>query len=169
MILLASDPDQQFRAYFFGNNYISPIQHGIQAAHVVTRFFVKYHNDDNITESEVLYEWAENHMTKILLNGGYQSNLAKIYKIFEKVGPIIGLPFTQFREEQDSLNGALTSVGIVVPMGLLETAASNIGRQQLFEGASIDQLLGYLDNNRKLQKIDAILILAATLKTGKLA
>ena len=54
-------------------------------------------------------------MTKILLNGGYQSNLADIHRIFEIVCPKLGLPFSKFHEEEAALNGALTSVGIVVP------------------------------------------------------
>jgi len=111
------DPTK-LRAYFFGNLYLSDIQHGIQAAHVVTKMFAKYgrvHEGDDLEAADTLYEWADDGVTKILLQGGYQSNLAVVYEIFEHLGGFLGLPFQRFYEEVDALNGALTSVGIVVP------------------------------------------------------
>lgn len=117
--------ETQYRGYFFGNMYLSPIAHGIQAAHVVTKLFVKYpwsYNDLNSTiyECDVLYAWGDEHVTKILLNGGYQSNLQTIYDIFEIVCPVLKLPYAKFHEEVDALNGALTSVGVIVDINALE-------------------------------------------------
>lgn len=51
----------------------------------------------------------------ILLNGGYQSVLCDIYERVRVYAKIIGLPIARFHEEHDSLNGALTSVGIIIP------------------------------------------------------
>ena len=104
------------RAYFFGNMYISQIQHGIQAAHVVTKMAVDaIHIGKYSRHSSVFLGWAEHGVTKILLNGGYQSNLEKINTIFEAAALVLNLPTAHFREEPDALNGAMTSVGIVVP------------------------------------------------------
>lgn len=104
------------RAYFFGNMYLSPIQQGIQAAHVVTKLFYGYGvESDPASQGYILYQWAEHGVTKILLNGGYQSNLQDIYAVFTDVAPELRLPFEKFHEETEALNGALTCVGIVVP------------------------------------------------------
>lgn len=128
------------RAYFFGNMYLSQIQHGIQAAHVVTTMFTKYEPKaaqgqclcaSVSNESEVLHEWAHNHMTKDLRVGGYQSNLYKIYALLEIVCPIIGVPFSKFQEEQDALNGALTSVGVIFDRNKGYSAFTNMSLDQL--------------------------------------
>lgn len=116
-IMEYQDPTK-LSAYFFGNMYISQIAHGIQAAHVVTKMFAKYgreHEGGASIAGDVLYDWADVGVTKILLNGGYQSNLADVHSIFEIVCPRLGLPFAKFHEEEAALNGALTSVGVVVP------------------------------------------------------
>lgn len=104
----------KLRAYFFGNMYLSQIQQGIQAAHVVTKMFVTFHQSHTF-ESIALHRWGNDGVTKILLNGGYQSSLADVHAVFEIIAPRLGLPFAKFHEEEAALNGALTSVGIVVP------------------------------------------------------
>ena len=104
----------KLRGYFFGNMYLSPIQQGIQCAHVVTKMFDKYAFDSS-PATLVLSAWARDGVTKILLNGGYQSNLQVIYDIFQKVNLTLNFPYAKFHEEDAALNGALTSVGIVVP------------------------------------------------------
>lgn len=114
-----ADPSK-LRAYFFGNMYISPIQHGIQAAHVVTKMFSAYGHRKLSNPTDMLYDWADVGVTKILLNGGYQSNLADVFSIFEFIAPKLELPFAKFHEEESALNGALTSVGIVVPQEIYE-------------------------------------------------
>lgn len=109
------DPTK-LRAYFVGNLYISQIQHGIQAAHVVTKMASKYGRELSAPrEHEVFYDWADNGVTKILTCGGYQATLETVYAIFEIVAYELQLPFAKFHEEIVSLNGALTSVGIIVP------------------------------------------------------
>ena len=45
------------RAYFWGNMYLSSIQQGIQAAHVVTEMFAKYVDNEFRAERD-LREWA---------------------------------------------------------------------------------------------------------------
>ena len=110
------DPTK-LRAYFFGNMYLSQIQQGIQAAHVVTKMFAKYgrgHEGVSALAGDTLYDWADVGVTKILLNGGYQSNLELVHKALEILCPMLQLPFSRFYEEHDALNGALTSVGVVV-------------------------------------------------------
>jgi len=118
--------------------YLSSIQQGIQAAHVTHELFLDYpafdpnHHDLDRT-SEVLHDWAENHKTMILLNGGYSDNLRELIKLFADArNPY---PWASFNEGEDSLDGALTCVGIVLPEKIYETAKAlreeNIGAQQI--------------------------------------
>lgn len=97
------------RAYFFQNFYLQGIHAGIQSQHTTAEMFVKYANQPNY--NKVLFDWAANHKTTIVLNGGMQSDLLKIEYLLE----YSQFPWASFREEQDALNGALTNVGVIVP------------------------------------------------------
>ena len=101
------------RGYFFGNMYLSSIQQGIQAAHVVTKIFAD--TPAASQEGRVLYAWASQSVTKILLNGGNQKNLEILYDVIHELAGNLGFPCAKFYEDQDSLGGALTSVGVIVP------------------------------------------------------
>lgn len=100
------------RLYTFCNLYISPIQCGIQTAHVVHDLFVKYY--DSVGEERgTLYNWAEDHKTIIVCNAGYSSELRSLIDLFHnKANPY---PWADFREGENALDGALTCVGIVLP------------------------------------------------------
>lgn len=99
------------RAYFFGNLYLSSIQQGIQAAHAVVDMFVKYKSP--CVQYDILLEWAANHKTMILLNGGYTQEIHNLITFFsEKDNP---LPWAPFHESREALDGALTTVGIILP------------------------------------------------------
>ena len=105
------------RAYFFGNMYISSIGQGIQAGHVLAELFVKYQQHSAwavvTIPTQHLYDWAHNHKTMILLNGGYSEALRSISELFAaKENPY---PWSVFHEGQDALDGALTCVGIILP------------------------------------------------------
>lgn len=105
----------KLRAYFFTNMYLSAIQQGIQATHVVTKMVARYPTQQSGEAFFIFHAWADVGVTTILLNGGYQSNIADVFTIFEKIAPYFDLPFAKFYEEGDALNGCLTSTGIVVP------------------------------------------------------
>lgn len=105
------------RAYFLGNMYLSSIQQGIQAAHVVHEMFTKYEMDclyePDKSAVPLLWEWARSHKTMVLLNGGYQSDLREFLEFLDCGENVY--PHASFCEEEASINGALTSVGIVLP------------------------------------------------------
>lgn len=118
--------NENYRGYFFGNMYLSSIQQGIQAAHVIQNMVVRYHmavryhmvvtTEDMRDAFLILDGWMRNDATIILLNGGYQSVLASLYQdltSWTDGGRVY--PIGCFYEEQAALNGALTSVGIVLP------------------------------------------------------
>lgn len=119
------------RLYTFTNLYLSSIQNGIQTGHVIHEMFVKYApkfiHDSNVNlthDSEMydmIYDWAENHKTMILLNGGYSDNLRELMLRFgQNENPF---PWEYFREGQDALDSALTCVGIILPEKIYESAA----------------------------------------------
>ena len=100
------------RAYFFGNYYLSHVQHGVQSVHTVSEMFVKYKEKDNV-QSKTLYDWAENGKTVVFLNGGNSGALQTLKNMFlSEHNPF---PWSSFHEDTVSLNGALTNVGIVLP------------------------------------------------------
>ncbi len=107
------------RLYTFVNYYLSPIQHGIQTAHVVSELSVKYYNPSS--HHYMLYDWAKNHKTIIVLNGGNQANLQEILLFLSD--PDNQYPYTHFCEDEQSLNNALTCVGIVIPEYVYEAAS----------------------------------------------
>lgn len=107
------------RAYFFGNMYLSSIQQGIQAAHATAEMFVKYDNTDN-PEFSILDTWARDHKTMVLLNAGYSQEIHNLCTFFsEQNNPF---PWAPFRESRESLDGALTTVGIILPEEIYNAA-----------------------------------------------
>ena len=96
------------RAYFFGNHYISSIQHGIQAAHCISDMHRIYD-----TDSSILNEWADNHKTMILLDGGYLETMQELSFFLQS--PENNYPFAEFNESGAALGGVLTSIGIILP------------------------------------------------------
>lgn len=111
------------RAYFFGNMYLSSIQQGIQAAHVVAEMSVQYYcsMDGGDPIGEPFHEWATHHKTMILLNGGYSETIRELSWFFDH--PENPYPWANFHEGEDALDGALTSVGIILPEKIYEGAS----------------------------------------------
>ena len=112
------------RAYYFGNMYLSSIQQGIQAAHVTAELFShypRYSDQGDVEKQEMLYEWAQNHKTMILLNAGYGEEIHSLRQMF--MVPDNPYPWAAFAESPEALDGALTSIGIILPERIYETAA----------------------------------------------
>ena len=108
------------RAYFFGNMYLSSIQQGIQAAHVVAEMYTKYVGPDPAQQYFILDHWAREHKTMVLLNAGYGQEIHSLVEFFRaEANP---LPWAHFHEGKDALDGALTCVGIILPEEFYEGA-----------------------------------------------
>jgi hypothetical protein len=110
------------RLYSFTNYYLSPLQLGLQTAHVVGELTVPATNTDR--KHRVATEWALFHKTIVILNGGNSASLDDLHKRLELLGNALQLPTAIFREDLQSLNGATTAVGIVVPAHVYDYAAS---------------------------------------------
>lgn len=104
------------RAYFWGNFYLSSIQQGIQALHTLGNMFVNFPFDETATSDDahlirhnILMDWAANHKTVVIMNGGDSNDLAAIREI---VFAQERFPCAYFDEE--GISDALTCIGIVV-------------------------------------------------------
>lgn len=108
------------RGYFITNMYLSPIQCGIQAAHCIHDMFVSYVVDHSPAReaADNLKQWASDHKTMIVLNGGASSDLESLYTTIDFAAKQhkaneAPFPYGTFREE--GLEGALTCVGVILP------------------------------------------------------
>lgn len=129
----------QYRAYFVGNMYLSSIQQGIQAAHVLGEMVSKYNTQSGLAHW-ILKMWATEHKTIICLNGGNSSAITQAYELFKEAGEDRAYPFAIFREDRDSLNGATTCAGIIIPASvydmspaLSENPYNNSADKRLYE------------------------------------
>lgn len=106
------------RCYHFSNMYLSSIQQGIQSAHAQMELFIKYKN--KTPEKDILFDWAENHKTMIVLNGGYLSTMVEAVHFFNT--PKNPYPFSTFYESEDALGGILTNIAIILPEKIYKTS-----------------------------------------------
>jgi hypothetical protein len=115
--------------------YISGIGAGIQSQHTTVEMFLKYQptyadfvaiesiesmgykiTQNRSPQQEMLFDWAKNHKTTIIVNGGYSSDLNDTLDLLQRVEVYGGeYPFACFKETEDALNGALTNVGVILP------------------------------------------------------
>lgn len=142
----------EYRFYGFGNYYLSSLQQGLQAGHCVAELFVQ--NVDEKNKSAIVYDWAANHKTMVLLNGGNSGSLQELYDFFSQLKRDgMDLPFVKFHEDQVSLGGALTYVGMIVPSYIYDLAVTYRG--QLVDPnrkANWDEQLAYKLNEFGLAK-----------------
>lgn len=115
------------RCYHLCNMYLSSIQQGIQSAHSQMELFVKYRK--NSAQKEKLYNWAENHKTMIVLNGGYMETMNSALDFFKnEENPY---PYAYFKESPEALGGILTNIAIVLPEKIYVT--SELMRKKLID------------------------------------
>lgn len=100
------------RMYCVVNQYIAGIHAGIQSSHAMVEMFLKYPQRRSHA-ANLLWDWAMEDKTVIVLNGGYQSNLMDLCELLEPLSNTY--PWDSFREEQNALNGAMTAVAVVLP------------------------------------------------------
>lgn len=134
------------RFYSFTHFMLSPIQQGIQTAHVVHQTFVDTTND---LAKEMLWDWAKDHKTIIVLNGGNTYDLSCLRVRVAQLCSYMGLPHSAFYEDQQSLNGTITAVGCVVPESIYQLSAT-IGND---ENGSTPEQLGYIQAEIELAEL----------------
>lgn len=111
------------RFYSFVNAlYMSQVQWGIQTQHCTADMFVRYDHGQLTPQRDTLFTWAKYHKTTIILNGGNCADLQNLNVELQEYTRELQLPNCAFREDVQSLNGALTCVGVVVPEIVYNTA-----------------------------------------------
>jgi hypothetical protein len=120
------------RYYAFGNYYLSSLQQSLQAHHACQEIYNKHFIDidtdfddaDSYSTQQSGYNtWSRDHKTIVLLNGGNSSDLLELKQFFKSV--YHPYAFASFNEDEQSLNGALTSVCIILPARIYETASQD--------------------------------------------
>jgi hypothetical protein len=118
------------RFYAFGNYYLSSLQQALQAHHACQEIYNIYQTP---AKRDIYSDWSKNHKTIVLLNGGNSADLQDLYNFFNLAdNPYL---FAKFHEDEQSLNNALTSVGIILPSMIYETAAND----RKYRGESYDR------------------------------
>lgn len=108
------------RLYSVTNTYCSGIHAGIQTAHAVANMWIKKKVRGGPKYSKgirnlVLEEWARDHKTIIIFNGGMQPQLNEIHRLMLEVEDQTSFPCSQFKESMEAMNRTLTAVAIVLP------------------------------------------------------
>lgn len=137
--------NEELRLYSFTNFYLSSIQQGIQTGHAAVDLFVKYNPKSTFTieavqATEMLYDWAENWKTFICLNGGDSAGVQEMFEFLND--PQNPFPWAPFHESPTALDGVMTTVAVVLPARIFDTAAL-MRRRELPPGVSYswDRLL----------------------------
>lgn len=91
------------RLYSFVNMYLSDIQKGIQTAHIVGELSMRSH-----PQYDDWLDWK----TIIVLNGGNAQSLWDIRNFLQGQKDYVN---THFCEDDQSLGGSITAVGIILP------------------------------------------------------
>lgn len=105
------------RFYAMGNQYLSSIQQGIQAFHCLGEMVNKYPASriGEVHANTVFHEWLNDHKTLICLNGGNNAKLTEMWDFLQGAHHKNSYPWALFHEDDASMGGMLTCVGIVVP------------------------------------------------------
>jgi hypothetical protein len=93
----------EYRLYCFVNTFLSPIQKGLQSAHVISELLHIYWDGDPVRQ------WVVKDKTIIILDGGSSQRLLDIEQIVKKT-PIF---YSMFREPM--LNDSVTAIGMILP------------------------------------------------------
>lgn len=111
-----------YTAYFWANDlYLKEIQLGIQSAHCISDMSIQMHG------SNTYEKWAEEGKTMIIYSGTNSGTVRRTFEILqyvarniEKIG--LEIPHTIFREDEESLDGATTACGFIIPNALRDFA-----------------------------------------------
>lgn len=118
----------ELRCYTFTNFMLSSIQQGIQSGHAAMELVNKYMVSAGWQDgfAETVSRWIEEHKTIVCLNGGNAEDVRE-WKAFFDAGMQSNdcrFPYAPFFEDEQSLDGALTSVAVILPSRIFEGAAA---------------------------------------------
>lgn len=106
--------DREYRLYaFVAGSYLSPLQRGLQTAHVVSEMFARMSYWD---QAGSLMTWAQMDKTIIILDAGNHQGVLDCWTELSRTGIEPGfVEGALFREDKQSMNGMATACGVIVP------------------------------------------------------
>lgn len=140
----------ELRLYSFSLMYLSSMQQGIQTGHLAVDLVRKYTANGNplnthITEERerMVEDWADLHKTFIVLNGGNSDGIIAATEVIA----CSGFPWAIFREDEASLKGIQTCVGVVLPETIFNAKLlpPKLSRDQPTYGVAIEREDGEFD------------------------
>lgn len=106
----------ELRCFTFTLFQLSTMQQAIQASHATIELLnSQYHNP-------LVREWADEYKTVVWLNGGNLKELRNLIDFFTTIAN--PFPWEVFHESGEALDGIETSVAIILPERIFETANS---------------------------------------------
>jgi hypothetical protein len=112
----------KYRLYALAHAMISPLQRGLQVAHVVGELAAhcepELGGEAPVLATGAWRDWVLRDKTIIILNGGMSPSIQAAYaEVLRPAADLLRLPAAVFAED-DSLAGAVTAAGIIVPESL---------------------------------------------------
>jgi len=104
------------RFYSFINGlYMNSLQYGLQTGHAISEM--------SLHQPHAYTEWAKNHKTIIILDALNHAGLQRAHGALAilcgaynaMVKPEEGIPYVKFHEDEQSLGGIMTCVGVILP------------------------------------------------------
>lgn len=104
----------------FSLNQLKPLHQGVQNSHILGELIAKYVADASSPKSkyDMLIDWAVNHKTIIFYDGGFAAGLETVRRALLSCP----YPWSEFYEDEATLSGIMTSVGVVLPAAVYEAA-----------------------------------------------
>lgn len=134
--------NEELRCYTFTHFILSSIQQGIQSGHASMELVNKYMVHEGWINgfAEQVNDWIKNHKTMICLHGGNSATLEELLDFLQDENN--PFPVTAFYEDEQTAKGLMTSVAIILPARIFETAEL-MRRRTLPDGVSYmhDRLL----------------------------
>lgn len=105
-----------YRLYsFVANHYLSPLQCGLQTAHVVSELSTICADEPTAIKRTAFSHWAKNDKTIIICGAGNHKGVVDSYAALQNTAAHLGMPVALFREDEQSMNGMATACGVIVP------------------------------------------------------
>ena len=110
--------NHNYRLYsFVAGLYLNELQKGLQTAHVIGDLAAQVVSATPMAPEAIhaFRAWASTDKTIIILNALNHGGVVQLEGTLAGLATGLGLPCATFREDEVSMNGMATAVGIVVP------------------------------------------------------
>jgi len=101
-------------AYVWSHFALRPIQQGIQSSHCIVELV------NNANEDSLAWYWGLLCKTTKFLDGGNSRKLRDTSDLIKTIFHDSGIPHASFCEDADTLDGIMTSTGVILPGDVVE-------------------------------------------------